>query len=104
MKEQRTRLRLEWGEDYHGKSYTDSWSCINERCERSSVTKYGSTEYVFNIAIGVRHNPLKAGQNYSPRDYIITCECPVCFDKFWFHITEESAREVLETKREKEKK
>lgn len=84
---------LEWGENKDGKEYAIGLRCPNGECEESNSRdmKYFSSEYVASMAVGVRFQGIK-----ERRPYVLSCECPKCFTKFWFHITEDYAKEIVE--------
>ena len=81
---------LEWGEDYFGKEYGGCLKCTNDECPRAARGNFEFTteEYHSSVAIGVRL--LKYGTELK-RPYILTCKCPECDTKYWFHITEAEA-------------
>ena len=88
---------LEWGRDLSRKGeYTDSWTCPVYDCDRSKCgSEYSENKYVSKIAMGVRIDPRKKREG---RPYIVLCECGGCFKDFWFHITEDFAKELLKMK------
>ena len=88
---------LEWGESFHDREHSDTLTCPNRECDKhaSRSIDYISEEYHASIAIGVR-----IGHKQS-RPYILTCECPGCSNKFWFHITEDEAKNLAEAHKSK---
>lgn len=79
---------LEWGESFFGKTHSVSLSCPNDKCERYNNLDYVKEDYHASIAIGVR----RYGKDQRP--YSLSCECPICFTKFWFHIENGEAEKL----------
>lgn len=79
---------LEWGESHFGKEHSDTFACTNQECNRHG-SKYTSKEYYSSIVMGV-----KLFGCHKSRPYNLVCECPECSTKFWFHITEDEARDL----------
>jgi hypothetical protein len=75
---------LIWGESHHGREHSMTLNCPNREC-----TRHGAVYLLEDrnpIAIGVVSSWEK-----SNRPYILTCECPEYYTKYWFHITKEMA-------------
>lgn len=72
-----TKTSLEWGEYWFDKEHALMLICPNSECKRShgSYINVGHSE----IAVGVR-------KSSSDENYILTCKCPECYTKYWFHI------------------
>ena len=94
---------LEWGEDNTGKIQSRTLNCPNNdcKCNREFDAKYDSLKYNSEIATGVRYHPENAN-----RPYILSCECPDCSTKFWYHLDINRAELILHyrSKAKKERK
>jgi hypothetical protein len=87
---------LSWGEAYYGKDHSNSLTCPKAGCERSNFKlEYLFEEYRSSIAVGVRRG--REGE----RPFVLTCKCPSCFTKYWFHINAEEAKRLAESHKEK---
>lgn len=88
---------LEWGEDYQGRIYSPGLACSNKECKDylSDYGKQGVQKYFESIIVGVRYDSRRKERS---RPYIFVGECPKCFDRFWFHISEDMAKEFVKLK------
>lgn len=84
---------LEWGEDNTGKTQSRTLNCPDDecKCKREFDQKYDSLKYNAQIALGVRYHP----ENNPNRPYILSCKCPECFTKFWYHLDINRAELIL---------
>lgn len=83
------KISLEWGEDWHGKEHSEQYTCINDKCKMYYKGYFDKEPPARSIAIGVRKAKGKLETHY-----ILTCECPKCYSKYWFHITEKEASKL----------
>jgi len=71
-----------WGEGYMTmENYSGSWDCPNDGYDFATPSNLRET------IVGVNKVSVqKEGKNYGA-----VCECPKCFERFWFHIMDEYA-------------
>jgi hypothetical protein len=86
---------LTWGESFQGRKKSLTYTCPNRGCIRHGLD-YILPKYHASISIGV-----KVGGDNPLMPYILTCECPECFTKYWFHITEDEAVKLAKSHKSK---
>ena len=81
------------GDHSYGKEHSITLTCPNTECLRHSTgqrLEYITESYHASVAIGVK----RTGDSDSNRPYRLSCKCPECFTKYWFHITEDEAKNI----------
>jgi len=85
-----------WGEGYPTiENYSIDFCCKNETCPKrdQSVLELKSfNRFTSEMVVGVKLAPSQMQRKY--KEYALIVECPECFDKFWFHITEDDAKDI----------
>ena len=78
--------------------------CINRKCENSKWNG-GNNRFMLNenYIVGVERSLEGSLRFEEESHYIAIVECPVCFEKFWYHIPDTQAERLFK-KITKEKK
>lgn len=88
---------LIWGEGYPtAENYSAGWACKNSDCKRygKNLARARDVNDFFDVIVGVQKPP--ANMQKPKKPYIAICECPECFEKFWFHIGDNLAELIDE--------
>lgn len=76
---------LTWGEGYP----TIENHSVDFACKNSECALHGKPQNFEKVAIGVKEAP--AGMQQNDKHYAMVCECPECFEKYWFHAGDDMA-------------
>lgn len=75
-----------WGEGYPTiENYSAAFACKNQDCSQYGKNILIEKSDWHKQVVGVQRLPL--GMQKENKSYAVICECPGCFDKFWFHGT-----------------
>lgn len=87
-RERELKENLTWGEGFPTvENHSKALACKNPDC--TLFGDFNPDRNSKNI-VGLKKAPYTNGEGY---EYAVFIECPECFEKFWYHSSEESAKE-----------
>lgn len=95
---------LTWGEGHPTiENHTKDYCCLNIECQLydrpSSIIS--QEELLNEMTVGIKEAPYSISRSLH---LARICECPKCFQQFWFHIDELTAESLKEQRRKKNEK